>query len=210
MSALKNLTGLRFGRLLVAEKARVKLTKSKNAEWSCLCDCGSTVTILSSNLIQGRSNSCGCWNKERTSDVNKTHGMSKTRLHTIWTNMKQRCNNPKWTDYHRYGGRGIKVCDEWQQSFEAFSAWASAAGYDDSLTIDRIDNDGNYEPGNCRWATNKEQARNKEKTKRYEGKTLAEWATIVGVKYETLWARIAVLNWPISKVFNTPTKGKAG
>lgn len=126
-------------------------------------------------------------------DTTKTHGMRQTRLYNIWTQMTQRCNNQKLDCYDRYGGRGIYVCDEWRK-FEVFAEWALKNGYKDSLSIDRINVDGNYEPENCKWSTDIEQARNK-RTSRFiiingESKTVAEWAEISGIPYKTLQRRL--------------------
>lgn len=124
----------------------------------------------------------------------KTHGLRYTRIYNIWNQMIQRCTNPKLKHYERYGGRGIKVCEEWMSSIESFKDWAVSNGYKDCLTIDRIDVNGNYEPANCKWSTNVEQQRNK-RTNRFitikgETKTVAEWAEISGIPYKTLQRRI--------------------
>jgi hypothetical protein len=123
----------------------------------------------------------------------RTHGMRYTRIYNIWRSMRQRCSNSNCIRYSRYGGRGITVCDEWND-FNCFYKWAIATGYKDDLTIDRINTDGNYEPSNCRWATYKEQANNI-KTNRlitYDGetKTMTQWAEAIGIKPATLWARL--------------------
>lgn len=122
------------------------------------------------------------------------HGMARTRLYRAWTNMRNRCNRPAEREYKNYGGRGIKVCDEWQNNFEPFMEWALSNGYDDTLTIDRIDVDGNYEPSNCRWITRKEQNNNMTSNVRltHNGITrnLKEWSMITGISYPTLQGRI--------------------
>lgn len=125
--------------------------------------------------------------------------------------MKSRCNNPKNKKYYRYGNRGVTVCEEWQQ-FEAFYKWAMESGYRNGLSIDRIDNDGNYCPENCRWATHREQANNTSKTIKIEfngeTKTLSEWADSIGINRECLWKRIYLRNWPIGKALTTPLKNQ--
>jgi len=126
-------------------------------------------------------------------EANKTHGMRRTRLYNIWTQIIQRCTNQRLDHYARYGGRGITVCSEWKD-FEVFVEWAMDNGYKNGLTIDRIDVDGNYEPKNCKWSTNLEQARNK-RTSRYitidgETKTVSEWSEISGLPYKTLQRRL--------------------
>lgn len=123
----------------------------------------------------------------------KRHGQYGTRLYHIWSNMEQRCSNPKYREFYNYGGRGITVCGEWE-NFLAFYEWALSSGYDDKLSIERIDNDGNYEPSNCRWATRREQSLNRRSNRfyEYEGKrlSLTEWANEKQIPFSTLWNRL--------------------
>lgn len=147
----KDLTGQRFGRLTVLEFVP---TKDKYSHWKCKCDCGNITFVSGVNLTSGGTTSCGC------KKGHYTHGLSNTRLYKIWADMKKRCYNPNQIHFKDYGGRGIIVCVAWKDDFQAFYNWAMSNGYDDNLTIDRINNDGNYEPSNCRWADAKTQRRN--------------------------------------------------
>ena len=155
MSKLIDLTGQTFERLTVIK--RVENAKNNKAQWLCQCSCGKQKIIKSSNLIRGATSSCGCIKEEK-----RLGELHNSRLHRIWNNMKQRCLNPKNTNYVHYGKRGITVCKEWID-FKPFYNWALSNGYKDTLSIDRINVNGNYEPLNCRWATYKEQNNNKRK-----------------------------------------------
>ena len=182
----RDLTGMVFGRLKVIGFDSVR---NGSYYWLCECECGNRKSVQYSKLMRGHTRSCGCL----ASEIRRKHGMSHTRLYNTWTNMKSRCTNPKDEFYKDYGGRGIKVCDEWMKSFSSFYEWAMNNGYADHLTIDRIDNDGDYTPDNCRWVDLKEQANNKRNnvTVTINGltKTLAEWSEITGIPYKTLHVR---------------------
>jgi hypothetical protein len=155
MAQYKDLTGQRFGKLVVVSMAGK--TKYWDRKWLCKCDCGGDALVLGGNLKRGHTTSCGC----SRIDAITSHGGCGSRLYTIWSLMIRRCEKEYDGRYHRYGGRGISVCDEWRNSFEVFRDWAMENGYEPTLTIDRINNDGNYEPANCRWATLKDQAQNR-------------------------------------------------
>ena len=192
MGRFIDLTGQVFGRLTVIERDK-SVDSDKGAYWICQCECGNIVSVKSYSLRSGATKSCGCL-KRKQDKINLTkhyrHMMSGTRIYQEWQGMKGRCNNPHDPRYDRWGGRGIKVCDEWQNSFEAFYNWAMANGYKDDLTIDRIDNDGNYEPSNCRWATQQEQSRNRSSNIKItignSTRTLMEWCSIFNVNYKNV------------------------
>ena len=215
MSKLIDLTGQRFGRLIVTERAE-SLTSpcgSKRARWICQCDCGNTVIVAAKELMRGDTKSCGCLQRDRTAEVSTTHGMKKTKIYHVWIDMKQRCLNPNNYRYSDWGGRGITVCNEWHE-FEPFRDWALAHGYQDGLTIDRIDNNGPYSPDNCRWITAQAQQFNKRcnivLTHNEKTQTLTEWAHEVNISPSTLSARLRA-GWSLDRALTEPVhieKGK--
>ena len=164
MSKINDLTGKKFGKLTVIKY--YGSNKYKRALWLCKCDCGNIKVIVGNSLISGLTISCGCYNKESASKRFTKHKLSSCKLYKVWHGMKTRCYDKNFIYYCNYGGRGIKICDEWKNNFTTFYNWAIANGYKEGLTIDRINNDGNYEPSNCRWATRAEQNRNKRYNKR--------------------------------------------
>lgn len=199
----KDITGQRFGRLVAL--GPTGRNKRRQIEWLCNCDCGNTTTVASGSLIDGNTSSCGCLKIEITIRNNTTHGMSQHPIIRTWRHMIARCSNPTDHDYPAYGARGIRVCEEWAGNIKAFHDYVSslpnykAEGY----TLDRIDNDGNYEPGNVRWATQAQQNRNTRKSKiivhNGESKCLSEWARDTGIHIQTLRRRIK-LGWPTEKL----------
>ena len=154
MSPIRNLKDMQFGRLMVI--CLHGRTKYGHVVWLVRCDCGNLTYVLSHSLLSGNTSSCGCLQKEKVAETGKAnykHGEGKTRLYKIWEDMIARCHNPNRQSYRYYGGRGIKVCDEWRTDYLTFKRWSLAHGYSDSLTIDRVDNDGNYELNNCQFLT---------------------------------------------------------
>lgn len=200
-----NLSGEKFGRLLVLNQADdyVYPSGKRRTQWLCKCDCGNIVSVEQSNLLRSNSTSCGCYNNELRMLRNIKHGDRHTRLYGIWCGIKLRCYNPKSQSFKNYGARGITMCSEWKESYPSFKTWALSAGYNetDHLSIDRIDVNGNYEPSNCKWANPVEQANNRRNTifisSNGESHTLSEWAKISEIKYHTLYARIYKLGWDI-------------
>jgi len=159
----RDITGETFGYWTVVEKDVPQFGK-RNSRWICRCVCGNTKSLLRFTLVNGSSKSCGCMSHKNLKGVNKTHGMSKTRLYREWLAMKNRCRYQYNKNAENYYLKGIKVCEEWNNNFEAFQSWALSNGYGDNLTLDRIDNALGYSPNNCRWVSLAEQSRNRTNT----------------------------------------------
>lgn len=202
----RDLAGQTFGRLVVVAPTRD--SRGKHC-WQCRCSCGKETRVGAHDLRAGKVVSCGCFLLERIREANTTHGHNKNNAqrsqeHRTWAAMLSRCRNPKDTKYERYGGRGIKVCPRWLK-FENFLVDMGRKP-SPKYTIERKDNDGNYELDNCRWATRKEQMRNTQRTRllTHRGKTqcLQDWATELGVRYLTLWSRLA-RGWPVEQALST-------
>lgn len=207
MSNLIDLTGQKFGRLTVINRAEnvVLPCGQQKTRWLCHCDCGNEIIVISDGLKRGHTRSCGCLNQETRIIANTKHGLRRTRIYKTWESMKARCYNKNDEKYPRYGARGIIVCDEWRNDFQTFYDWAMSHGYRNDLQIDRIDNNGNYCPENCRWVNRITQANNKSNnqfiTYKGETKTIAEWSRERGIKYETLRQRLNRYNWSVEKAF---------
>lgn len=219
MKRYNDLTGQRFGRLVVLRYAGTN--RHRAALFECKCDCGNQGVYKGTSLKDGTTKSCGCFYRDtrkligkknagvlcpdgsmniRHGDAKKGH---KVRLYNIWAKMKGRCSNPNVDNYKFYGGRGIKVCQEWN-TYEPFRDWALSHGYSDNLSIDRIDNDGDYSPENCRWISTKEQAFNKRNSiyleHNGERKPLKQWCEEKGVSYKAAHARYKK-GLPFEKIF---------
>jgi hypothetical protein len=199
--------GARFGRLVVLGDATPD--GRGQSVWLCRCDCGVTKPQRAGGLKAGKSVSCGCAKKERASVMNRSHGMSKSPTYSVWLAMRIRCKDETFHEYARYGGRGIKVCERWDADFKNFLAdmGVRPAG----LTLDRIDNDGDYEPGNCRWSTRREQGANTSQNVKVtafgETKTAAEWADDQRcvASRKTLYSRLSS-DWSAERALLEPVK----
>jgi hypothetical protein len=200
-----DLTGQRFGRLTVIGLN----SKGHSKKWNCVCDCGNTTVVTTSHLLAGTTVSCGCKTHDDLINRDTKHGLSIThrRLCRIYYAMIGRCYDVTRHGYKNYGGRGIRVCCEWKESIASFVLWALAHGYNDNLSIDRIDSNGNYEPENCRWVTILEQSRNKTTnvfiTYHDETKVLKDWATQFGISQSALRNRLKK-GWNIEDALITP------
>lgn len=212
---LKDMTGLRFGRLVVLNYAgSVKVPNGTKTFWNCICDCGTTTRVGAWSLRKGSTQSCGCFARDSVAEQFRTHGHAAGRSHghpvsltyKSWCKMVERCTNPNTPNFHLYGGRGIRVCDSWRK-FENFLADMGERP-SKHYSIDRYpNNDGHYEPGNCRWATRKEQSRNTRVNKllTFGGRTmcLSDWAQEVRLKRATLKERLE-RGWSLDKALFTP------
>ena len=197
----QDLEGRRIGRLIVV----TYIGNVRNyASWLCYCDCGRWRVVAAGKLLRGRTKSCGCLQADAACKTKFIHGQSGTHMYRLWQALKSRCLSPSGKYYHNYGGRGITVCDRWRESFEHFLEDVGPRPSED-YTLDRIDNDGNYEPGNCRWATWSEQCRNKRTNLNltFNGETMCitDWARRIGVSVECLKYRIK-MGWPVDSIIS--------
>ena len=209
---LIDLTGQRFGRLVVTRFDHFERSGGighKNAYWFCKCDCGNTKIVTSSSLRNGATRSCGCYRKEVASKNHFKGGKSK--LYNVLKMMLKRCNDPSCEFYHNYGGRGIKVCDEWSCGLDGyynFRKWAESNGYKDGLTIDRKDNNKGYSPNNCQWVDRKYQSNNKRNNTRVtiDGRTqtLTQWCEEYNVPYSRVRKRYMDMGWDIVDALTLP------
>lgn len=212
-----DLKGHKYNRLLVLEY-KDRWGGENRTRWKCKCDCGNIAYVLGKELRSGGTKSCGCLHADVMPEHNRkhktTHGMSDTRIYNIWNKMVERCTLIGGTKYDEYGGKGIKVHEEWRDNFVSFYEWSMDNGYEDKLTIDRIDNDGDYTPNNCRWVGWNTQARNRSNTILYEyngvNKPLIEWAEILGIKSDTLYSRYknGLRGKELLRVIDMRTNGK--
>lgn len=204
MPAFIDMTGERYGRLIVVERVENKVVKVR---WKCVCDCGKQSVAFTSDLRSGRHASCGCLQIERVSKHGHS-GFAKppSLTYRSWLSMVQRCTNPNTIHYHRYGGRGIAVCQQWLESFAAFLRDVGERP-SKKHTIDRINNDGNYEPSNVRWATRREQSLNRSNNTKvtHDGRTLSitEWSDVTGLSVPTIRGRLH-LGWSVEETLTNP------
>ena len=201
--------GNRYGRLVVISEScyHVKPSGQRLKKWLCLCDCGNRHIVVGNKLKEGKTKSCGCLRNEvLASGLNKSHGMTNTPTYETWSGMIKRCYNKESNNYTNYGARGISVCEDWLK-FDNF--YRDMGERPDNASIERIDNNGNYEPRNCRWATMKEQSRNTRSNHiiefKGERKCVSEWAELLGIKVATLWNRLNQ-GWCVEKALITPVR----
>lgn len=204
----EDLTGKRFGRLTVIERAG-NVDGNHSRTWLCQCDCGNKKVIRGAVLNRGGAISCGCYAKEVSSKIHTVHGGTKTKLFHVWQGMINRCEGDDENHRRNYKDRGISVCSDWRGSFEKFRDWAIANGYSEELTIDRIDFNGNYEPSNCRWIPESEQHLNTRKTRHFEynGKmmNLRELESVCGIQMETIRCRLR-RGWSVERAVTQDVK----
>lgn len=200
----KDIKSQKFNRLTVIEY--VGLDKNFKRLWKCKCDCGREIVVDTSSLTTGNTKSCGCYKNEMIKTLNLKHGKSHIKLYYVWQEMKKRCLNPKSKSYKNYGKRGITVCNEWADNFETFAKWAIRNGYKEGLSIDRVNNNGNYEPNNCRWVTSKIQTRNTRRNRyiilKNEKILITDACNIIHKPISTVYSRAKRKNISFQDSFN--------
>ena len=211
MAKAIDLTGHRFGRLVVLKRAADKPTiYGHKPIWLCRCDCGRIKAIFGRHLRVGHTTSCGCWRAESSRERRVTHGMNGTPEYRCWVEMIRRCYNPQRRGFHNYGGRGIIVCDRWRNSFESFFADMGPRP-STRHSLDRMNNDGQYSPDNCRWATSRQQCRNTRANRLLAfggtSRTLVEWSEHTAIPITTLHQRLAA-KWTLERALTTPVRPK--
>ena len=216
-----DIVGKKFGRYVAIKKVGKHIYPSGASDelWLCRCECGIEKTVIKHHLISGKIKSCGCLQRDHRGDIRRTHGAShKERLHGIWLGMKNRCNNPKIDRHSSYYDKGIKVCEEWERSYEKFRDWSWQNGYKEEFddngrclySIDRIDVNGDYSPENCRYVNACVQANNRTSNRILEhngvSKTVAEWGREYNITGDTICARIDKLGWSIDRAITQPVR----
>lgn len=219
MGKVKDISGMVFNEwTVIKETGR---NRSGGAMFLCRCSCGKEKIVDGRSIRSGASKNCGHNRLEKAlkmavKAVTK-HGGKRERLYGVWSGMRDRCNNENSRFYHRYGGRGIKVCDEWDSSYENFRNWAMNNGYDPTLpkgscTIERVDNDREYSPDNCVWTSSKKQCNNRGNNHIIEfggeSHTIAEWSELTGIRKDTLRRRICVYGWDVERALTEPPRNK--
>jgi len=196
---IEDISGRLFGHLTALR--RIESDRHSHARWLCRCDCGTEKGILYAQLMRGTTHSCGCHKAQLLKDKKTKHGKSNSKIYSIWCNMIRRCYDSRVSNYHRYGGRGIEICERWLR-FEHFLA--DMGDPPDGMSLDRVNNDGNYEPSNCRWATREQQSKNSTRPilLSFRGLTMnvTEWATHLGISQGTLSERLKT--WPFEEALS--------
>lgn len=213
---VNDIVGKRFEKLTVIKLAnKIQKYNSKGCKdglkyiYLCSCDCGNTCFVERNHLITLHTKSCGCYKIGMHTNRLTKHNKRYTKIYNVWSGIKRRCYNPHQKSYKNYGGRGIIMCDEWLKNFQTFYNWAINNGYEEGLTIDRINNNGNYEPSNCRWVRSQDQTKNL-RTNHYitynnETHCLSKWAEIYNIPKNVMYTRVS-LGWDFEKIISTPPK----
>lgn len=211
-----NLVGIQSGYFTVIGELppRIRRNGKKVRVWDCVCVCGEHRALSRGEILKHKRKSCGCMASELSRRNNTVHGDSHTRLHNIWSGMRERCYTKTDHHYPGYGGRGIVICEEWRTSYPAFRDWSIANGYSEGLSIDRIDNDGPYSPENCRWTDQRTQCNNTRRNHIVaigeDRKTISEWSRISGIASTTIRKRLRLGCPPEDAVFKRIARGGGG